>query len=194
MDYLIMILRTLFISIIILFVLRRHRRRDISELSVLDFVVIIMIAELGVTSIQNRNEPLLQAMIPIVILVIVQFLYASLASKNEKMQKRMSRIQSSDVNVSDEMLNKQTHVEFAFLQSIGKQSMMAKNDEDRLERKAPLPLIINGKVLEDQLLQINQTSLWLRQQLRQLGYRDVKKISYCALKGQGTFFIDLKED
>lgn len=58
----------------------------------------------------------------------------------------------------------------------------------------PLPLILDGKVQEDHLKQVNQTSLWLRQQMRKLGYRDIKKISYCALRDQDTFFVDLKDE
>ncbi|HET7657157.1 MAG TPA: hypothetical protein VFK37_02615 [Bacillales bacterium] len=41
---------------------------------------------------------------------------------------------------------------------------------------------------------INQTEFWLRQQLRQLGFKDIKDISYCEWQPDGTFFIDLKDE
>ncbi|ALA51286.1 MULTISPECIES: YetF domain-containing protein [Shouchella] len=54
----------------------------------------------------------------------------------------------------------------------------------------PLPLIIDGTIQHDHLRELRQTELWLRQQLRKLGYRDIKKIAYCSLKGKESFFID----
>ncbi|XOQ15673.1 MAG: DUF4126 domain-containing protein [Shouchella clausii] len=54
----------------------------------------------------------------------------------------------------------------------------------------PLPLIIDGMIQHDHLRELRQTELWLRQQLRKLGYRDIKKIAYCSLKGKESFFID----
>ncbi|WP_078390858.1 YetF domain-containing protein [Shouchella patagoniensis] len=54
----------------------------------------------------------------------------------------------------------------------------------------PLPLIIDGTIQQEGLNELKQTELWLRQQLRSFGYRDIRKISYCSIKGKHSFFID----
>lgn len=54
-----------------------------------------------------------------------------------------------------------------------------------------LPLIIDGNIQHENLNELKRTELWLRQQLKKFGYKDIKKISYCSLKGTQSFFIDL---
>ncbi|MCM3762672.1 DUF421 domain-containing protein [Alkalihalobacillus oceani] len=215
MDYVTIILRTIFIYFIILFVLRFMGKREIGQLSVLDFVVSIMIAELAVISIENIQVPMLHTILPIVILSIIQIVLAIFSLKSERIRKLVDGKPSVLINggkIDEEEMRKQRYnfddlliqlrqqkvsklsdVEFAILEPSGKLSVIEKK-RGKKEPTMPLPLILDGKVQEDHLKQINQTSLWLRQQMRKLGYRDIKKISYCALKDQDTFFVDLKDD
>ena len=58
----------------------------------------------------------------------------------------------------------------------------------------PLPLILDGKIQEENVCAIEKTPLWLRQELRKVGFRDIKNISYCILDNNGTFFVDLKDE
>ncbi|MCM3712681.1 DUF421 domain-containing protein [Halalkalibacter oceani] len=214
MDYGTIILRTIFIYFIILFVLRFMGKREIGQLSVLDFVVSIMIAELAVISIENIQAPMLHTILPIVILSIIQLVLAIFSLKSERIRKlvdgkpsvlinggeidekemRKQRYNFDDllIQLRQQKVSKLSDVEFAILEPSGKLSVIEKKP-DKDEPVMPLPLILDGKVQEDHLKQINQTSLWLRQQMRKLGYRDIKKISYCALKDQDTFFVDLKQ-
>lgn len=54
-----------------------------------------------------------------------------------------------------------------------------------------LPLIVDGSIQHDNLSELKQTELWLRQQLKKFGYKDIRKIAYCSLKGKHSFFVDL---
>ena len=100
------------------------------------------------------------------------------------------------IQLRQNKINKVSDVEFAILEPSGKLSVIEKekNEEKQSGPTMPLPLILDGKVQEEHLRQLNQTPLWLRQQMRKLGYRDIKKISYCALRDQDTFFVDLKDE
>ncbi|MFT8362010.1 MAG: YetF domain-containing protein [Sporolactobacillus sp.] len=57
-----------------------------------------------------------------------------------------------------------------------------------------LVLIDNGIVRDDNLHKIGQTPLWLRQELRKFGYRDIRQVAYLTLDKNGNFFLDLKQD
>ncbi len=193
-------------------------KREIGQLSVLDFVVSIMIAELAVISIENIRVPMLHTIIPIVILSLIQIIFAFISLKSENLRKlvdgkpsvlinqgkidegemRKQRYNFDDllIQLRQNKVSKLSDVEFAILEPSGKLSVIEKDKDrpDDQQPRLPLPLILDGKVNEEHLEQINKTPLWLRQQLRKLGYRDVKKISYCTLHDDDTFFIDLKDE
>ena len=86
MDYMTIMLRTLLIYFIILFVLRFMGKREIGQLSILDFVVSIMIAELAVISIENFQAPMLHSIVPIVVLSVIQIVFAIISLKSEKLR------------------------------------------------------------------------------------------------------------
>jgi uncharacterized membrane protein YcaP (DUF421 family) len=218
MDYMTIMLRTIFIYFIILFVLRFMGKREIGQLSVLDFVVSIMIAELAVVSIENIEVPMMYSIIPIVILSTIQIILALVSLKNNDLRKlidgkpsvlinegkidegemRKQRYNFDDllVQLRQNKISKLSDVEFAILEPSGKLSVIEKQEDadDGYAPRLPLPLILDGKIQNEHLEQINQTQLWLRQQMRKLGYRDIKKISYCALKARDTFFVDVKDE
>ena len=216
MEFSTIILRTIFIYFIILLVLRFMGKREIGQLSVLDFVVSIMIAELAVISIENTRTPMLQTIIPITLLSIIQIIMAYLSLKSEKLRELVDGKPSILINkgkIDEEEMRKQRYnfddlliqlrqnkiskiadVEFAILEPSGDLSVIEKEKGKNHEEQMPFPLILDGKIQNEHLERINKTQLWLRQKLRALGYRDIKKISYCSLHGEDNFFIDLKDD
>lgn len=57
----------------------------------------------------------------------------------------------------------------------------------------PLPVIMDGQIQYSKLQQINQNEFWLRRKIRDLGYKDIKQISYCSVRGDQLFYIDVTE-
>ncbi len=87
-------------------------------------------------------------------------------------------------------------VEFAILESSGSLSVIEKlkdKNEEPQQGDITIPLILDGNIEEENLTRINKTNLWLRQELKKKGYRDVKKISFCSYEN-GKFFIDLQDE
>lgn len=112
MDYATIILRTIFIYFIILFVLRFMGKREIGQLSLLDFVVSIMIAELAVISIENIQVPMLHTILPIVILSIIQLVLAVFSLKSERIRKLVDGKPSVLINggkIDEEEMRKQRY-------------------------------------------------------------------------------------
>ncbi|MFB5662199.1 DUF421 domain-containing protein [Alteribacillus sp. HJP-4] len=155
MEFGTVVFRTLFAYFFLLVILRLMGKREIGQLSVLDFVVSIMIAELAVMSIEDVNVPIRDGVTPIIVLSSVQILMAYLSLKsprirrladgrpsflirngeiNEKEMKRqrynfddlLMQVRQKDIkNISD--------VEFAILEANGQLSVFAKEDEENKE-------------------------------------------------------------
>ncbi|UJF31970.1 DUF421 domain-containing protein [Paenibacillus hexagrammi] len=94
-------------------------------------------------------------------------------------------------------------VEFAVLEPSGKLSVVEK--ERRVSDTAdsglkgtiryeglPLPLIMDGKVQDENLEKIGKTRFWLKNQLQEKGCNDFKEIFYCSIDHRGRFFVDRK--
>ncbi|WP_338451501.1 DUF421 domain-containing protein [Niallia oryzisoli] len=211
-DLLIIILRTLLIYFIILLIFRLMGKREIGELSVFDLVVNIMIAEIAVMAIDETSVELMKSIVPIVLLMVIQITMARLSLTSKKFRDLVDGSPSIIINkgqIDESVMRKQRYnfddlmqqlreknvsniadVEFAILEPSGKLSVMEKNPKEK--GHLTLPLIIDGEIQRDHLSILNKTELWLRQQLKQKGYTDIKKISFCSYQND-QFYIDLIE-
>ncbi|WP_245579630.1 DUF421 domain-containing protein [Alteribacter aurantiacus] len=207
--------RTIVIYFVILLVMRMMGKREIGQLSIVDFVVSIMIAELAVVSIENTTVPMIEQVTPMVILMLIQISLAFVSLKSDRMRKIIDGKPSVLINrgeIDEKEMRKQRYnfddlliqlrqknvqspadVEFAILEPSGKLSVIKKKKgKEKKDILLPLPIILDGKVQNKHLEQMGKTPLWLRQELRKLGYKDIKKISYCIYTDEGNFFIDEK--
>ncbi|WP_096188249.1 DUF421 domain-containing protein [Evansella halocellulosilytica] len=219
MEFGTIITRTIVIYFVILIVFRMMGKREIGELSIVDFVISIMIAELAVMTIENTHVSMGKQIMPMLVLMVIQISLAYISLKSQKLRKMIDGKPSvliSKGKIDENEMKKQRYnfddlmtqlrqnnvkyvseVEFAILEPSGQLSVIKKEDEQDGSKSPPflpLPLILDGEVQEDHLSEIGKTPLWLRQQLRKLGYREIKKISYCSLNGDQQFFIDLKDE
>jgi uncharacterized membrane protein YcaP (DUF421 family) len=220
-EYMTIVARTLFLYFLILIIFRLMGKREIGELSHLDLVVFIMIGEMAVVSIENTEDPLLYTVFPMIILMLLQISLAYISLKNKRVRDLLDGKPSviiSNGQIDEEAMRKQRYnfddllmhlrdkniknvsdVEFAILETSGKLSVFEKKDQQEKQKETSnsygsiYPLILDGEVQEQNLAMLNKTNFWLRQQLRNLGYKDLKKISFCSYEN-GTFFIDLKDD
>ncbi|MBV7505953.1 DUF421 domain-containing protein [Bacillus sp. sid0103] len=217
-DYVTIMLRTLVFYCLILIIFRVMGKREIGELSILDLVVFIMIGEMAVVAIEKPKTPLFHTIIPMVLLMVIQILSAFISLKNKKFRNLIDGQPSIIINrgkIDETAMRKQRYnfddlmtqlrekdirsiadVEFAILESSGSLSVIEKlknNDKDSKQGDITIPLIMDGNIEEENLKRINKTNLWLRQELKKQGYRDVKKISFCSFEN-GKFFIDLKDE
>lgn len=190
-------------------------KREIGELSILDLVVFIMIAEMAVTAIEDEKDPLIHTIVPMTLLMIIQISLAYLSLKNQKIRHlldgkptiiinrgkvdehamRTQRYNFDDLmtQLRDKNINNVGDVEFAILEPTGKLSVIEKQKNKKKQPELQVPLVVDGMIQEGNLETINKTNLWLRQQLRKLGYKEIKDISLCTF-GKGVFFIDVKDE
>ena len=206
MDYLILFGKSLFFYLFITIGFRVMGKREIGELSIIDFIVSIFIAELAAISIENYKDSMLFSIIPISTLIIIQIITAKISLKSSifrdtldgspsviinrgKVNFREMVKQRYNVNDLLSQLRSQSikcieDVDYAILESNGKLSIFEKS----FNKDYPLPLILDGKVDDDVLLQIGKSRSWLDKRLEREGYK-VEDIFYGFYKGHNLFLI-----
>lgn len=215
-EQIIILFRTIMLYILILVIFRVMGKREIGELSILDLVVFIMIAEMAVVGIEDTKDPIMHTVFPMLLLMFIQILFAVISLKSKRfrdfvdgeptmiikqgkidekaMRKQRYNFDDLLMQLREKDIRRISDVEFAILEASGKLSVFEKEKKsDLIEGDITIPLIIDGVINEDHLTRMGKTNLWLRQELRKLGYQDIKKISFCSFEN-GKFFIDIMDE
>ena len=179
MKYFIVSGRTIFFYGLIVVVYKWMGKREIGELSIVDFIVSLFIAELVAISIDDYQESFFISFIPIMILVFLQILTSHISFQHKKMRdvldgkpsvivnrgrvnfREMKRIR---YNLDDllcqlrgQSIKSLAEIDYAILETNGKLSVF-KNEKDH---QYPLALILDGTIEEDVLFEIHKTKEWL---------------------------------
>ena len=191
MSYFTVLWKTLFFYLLITVIYRIMGKREVGELSIMDLIVSIFIAELAAISIDNYKQNIFLSVIPIISLVIVQLVVSRVSLKSSKVRSILDGdpsmiIERGKVNFK-EMLKQRYNlddllvqlrnrgiksieeVDYAILETSGKLSVF-KRDDDK-NRVYPLPIIIDGKVQKDVLYQIGKDMPWLLEMLSRENYQ-----------------------
>lgn len=217
-EHLIILFRTFFLYILILVIFRLMGKREIGNLSILDLVVFIMIAEMAVVAIEKPEDPLIHTILPMLLLMVIQITFSIISLKSKrfrdfvdgqptiiiyggKIDERAMRKQRYNFDdlmsqLREKDIRSIADVEFAILESSGKLSVIEKQKDHHgkvIKGDITIPLIMDGKMDEKNLQGLNKTSLWLEQELRKEGHFDIKKISFCSFEN-GKLVIDVMNE
>lgn len=209
MDFLIIIGRTLFLYVIIFLVFRIMGKREIGELSLLDLVVFIMIADIAVIGIENYDKKVLNAILPIAVLFFVQmtFAYASLKIPflrkaidgeptilihngliNQKAMKKLRyNLEDLLMQLRENGVRKISEVEFGIVEASGKLSVYEFTENAASNQPKPAPimtLIQDGRVITNNLTGIGKSEDWLREELKKHGHPDINGVFLCTLEDE----------
>ena len=200
-EFLIIGFRTILLYFIVLFVFRLMGKREVGELSLLDFAVYVLIAEVASLAIDNLDQPLLLHIVPIVLLFIIQYLNALFILKNKKMrdaidgdptiiirdgviveaEMRKQRYNLDDLfqQLREQGISSVQNVAYAFLEQSGKLSVFEKGNEPFI-----LPLVVDGYVDEKHLMFIGKERKWLEDMLRNEGIYTTDDVFYCCYENE----------
>ncbi|MGG1595765.1 DUF421 domain-containing protein [Terribacillus saccharophilus] len=208
--------RTILSYIVIVIIFRLMGKREIGELSIIDLVVYLMLAEIAVFSIEDPSSHLLHFIVPMVILLIIQRGTALLSLKFPKMRDFMEGKPSVIISrgkIDEHEMRKQRYsfsdlqqqlrekgtksvqdVDFAILETSGELSVFEKQDTDDGSSGFVQPLIIDGEIQQKALDTINKSDSWLRGEMKRHGHPDIGRISYCTLDQDHNWYIDRKDE
>ncbi|MEG1457522.1 MAG: DUF421 domain-containing protein [Bacilli bacterium] len=209
MELLIVLFRTVFFYLFIVFIFRIMGKREIAQLSVQDLVVSILIAELVAISIENSGDSMLLTVIPISVLVIFEMLLAFISLHFPVLKDFIEGKPSVIINkgklnfkemikqrytLDDLLLELRTKnirsindVEYAVLENNGKLSIFKYNFL-KLDSSFPFPLILDGKVQNDTLKYMHKDIRYIEEILIKNNV-SLNQVFYAFVKGNTPFVI-----
>jgi len=183
MELLTVVCRTAFFYVFILIIYRVMGKREIGQLSIQDFVVSILIAEMVAISIENTKDSLWYTILPVILLVLLEIIAAFIALKCNRFRtivegKPVLIINKGVINFKEMVRQRYTlddlllelrsnniknlqDVEYAVLENNGKLNVFKYNFL-KIKSENPFPLILDGIVQKSTLKYINKNEEWLK--------------------------------
>lgn len=206
--YFTLIFKTIFMYFFIIFVYRLMGKKEVGQLSIVDLIVSILIAELIALSIQEDQKSLLISVVPILVLVGVQILISFITLKNDKLRyiidgKPTLIIKNGKLNFTemsklryslDDLLTQLRlqgvksidKVKYAILENNGNLSVFNDNSD------YPLPLILDGVIDYSVLKELNKDYEWLINILKKKNL-ELDEVFYAFYTNGKTFIIERKD-
>lgn len=175
--YLNMCLKTILLYFLIVLAYRIMGKKEVGELSIIDLIVTILIAELAAICIEDYKSSILVSIIPIISLVIIQILLSYVTLKNNKIRnfidgrpsvvikagkicfKQMKKLRYSLDDLISQLREKGIksieEVDYAVLENSGTLSVFQKTKD------YPLPIILDGIIDHEVLKEIKKDTVWI---------------------------------
>lgn len=208
-EYFHIIFRTCFLYVFIIIVFRLMGKREVGELSVIDLVVFVLIAEVAAFALDDYKNPLFNAILPIIILLFIQILSAYLSLKfkgirdlvdgdpallvkdgvilESEMRKHRYNLDDLCQQLRENGTASVTEVAYAYLEPSGNLSVYEKD-----EKAFVYPLIIDGDIQERHLKLLHKDAEWLMSELTKNNITDSKTVFFCIWE-ENRLHIQLKE-
>ena len=202
--YLNICLKTIFLYFLIVFSYRIMGKKEVGELSIVDLIVTILIAELAAISIESYKSSILVSVVPILVLVIIQIVLSYISLKNSKIRKLIDGRPSVIIKAGKVCFNQMTklrysledlisqlrekgiksieEVDYAVLENTGTLSVFQKTKD------YPLPIILDGVIDYDVLKEIKKDTVWIYKLLEKKNL-ELQDIFYAFYTKYKTYII-----
>ena len=191
----IVLLRTVFIYILLIAIMRLMGKRQLGELEITDLVTTFMISEIASLPLTDTNIPLHHALIPILSLAGLEMIMSALLLRYPLCKRLLTprptllichglpdRSAMKRARLSCEELLSQLRlqgvtdlqgVEYAIMEPNGQISVTARDDESNTQPMADLMylLISDGRVNKEHLQSVGKDEIWLKQYLNSHGMK-----------------------
>ncbi len=82
-------IRTLFLYLLLIAVMRILGKKQVGQLDPTEFVVVLLLSELAAVSMQDMNLPLMNCVVPIITLLCIEIVFSVLEMKSKKLRNLM---------------------------------------------------------------------------------------------------------
>lgn len=82
-------IRTLFLYLLLIAVMRILGKKQVGQLDPTEFVVVLLLSELAAVSMQDINLPLMNCIVPIITLLCIEIIFSVLEMKSKKLRDLM---------------------------------------------------------------------------------------------------------
>lgn len=206
--YITILIKTIILYFIIVIAYRLMGKKEVGELSIIDLIVTILIAELAAISIENYKGSIFISLIPIIALVLIQIILSYVTLKSSKLRNiidgkpsviikagkvcfdEMRKIRYSLDDLISQLREKGIksieEVDYAILENTGTLSVFQK------EKEYPLPIILDGVIDYDVLKEINKDNVWIHKLLIKENLK-LEDVFYAFYTKDKTYIIKKSE-
>ena len=201
---LLLIFKTIVLYLIITISYRIMGKKEIGELSVVDFFVTILMAEIAALSIEEKNMSIFYTITPIVTLIIIQKLLSHISLKSTRIRNFIDGKPSVIIKGGKLVFSEMTKLKYSLddllsqlrekgIESIEKVDYAVLENNGTLSifqnmKDYPFPLIMDGEVDYNILKEIGKDKLWLDNLLIS-NKIDIKDIFYAFYRKNKTYII-----
>ncbi len=204
------LVRTIVIYILLSFSLRIMGKRQLGELDVMELVSTLLISELASIPIDDPDIPLLNAIIPILLILSAEVILSTIKNKSEKLKEslegkpiyiiykgrllqeslRENRISVNELlsEMRSQGIGDISEVNYAILEQNGSLSILKKNGDELAHT-----IIIDGHLISEGMKSLGYNERWLEKQLHERGV-GVPKVFLMTVTDGGEVNIILKEE
>ena len=211
-EYIKIIFRMTFFYFFILIIYRMMGKREVGQLGIIDLIVSILIAELVVIGVEDVSVSILNSLVPVICLVVLQILLSYASLKSSKIRDLLDGtpsfiIKHGKVNYNEMVRQKYNlddllvqlrekgyrnieEVEYAILENNGTLSVFeySKNGLVKKDSPLPMPVILDGKIQREVLLEMNKDDTFIYKMLDNKKI-ELKDIFYAFYKDKNIFVI-----
>lgn len=208
------ILKSILTYFIIMLALKFMGKREIGQLSLFDFAIILIIANIIVIGVEEGDYPFYYYIIPIFILSVIQKVFAFLVMKFVGLRKLVDGVESVIIydgklnikemkkikyNMDDLILQLRLknaymikNIRYAFLESNGQISVIFDEKKNSYVDEYPFALIVSGKIVEKNLKYAKVSKEWLIERLNKKSYKedDIKDLIYVCKDNDDIFILE----
>ena len=205
--YISIIVKTFILYFFIVLCYRIMGKKEVGQLSIIDLIVSILIAELAAMSIEEVERSILISIIPIALLVIIQVSLSLLTLKSDafrkfidgnpqvlinkgkvnfkKMQKMRYSLDDLISQLREQGIKNLEEVKYAILENNGKLSVFSDNIY-------PMPIILDGVIDVDTVKNMHKDIDWVYGILKKNNLQ-LNEVFYAFYTKDKTYIIKKKE-
>lgn len=199
-EILIILFRTLMCFVLLIVSMKIMGKREIGQLSLFDFLIILIIADVIIIGIEKYQESIFKFLVPLIVLVLSQKIIAIIDLKIPKIRKifdgkekliinkgeiNIQTMKNEKYNMSDlysqlreKGVRSINEVEYAILETNGKLSVFLYDENSKV---FPLPVVISGLIEKDTLKHVGISEKWIYNQLKKQGINNIKDVYGASL-------------
>ena len=213
---LVVFIRSIILYIAVLIALRVMGKGEIAEMNAFDLVITLLLSEVAAIPMQDNSIPIIYGISSITALVFIEILISYIALKSRilsgsptvlinKSKLNYKQLKKERISIEEllESLRSQGYfnlkdVQYALLETDGNLSIVPSPSYDSSKatdfKHLPIPVIIDGKVIKDNLNELNKDEKWILKTLKSKNIKKVKDVLIFMIDENDDIFIQRKKE
>ena len=217
---LVVFIRSIILYIAVLIALRVIGKGEIAEMNAFDLVITLLLSEVAAIPMQDNSIPIIYGISSITALVFIEILISYIALKSRTVSRILSgsptvlinksklnykQLKKERISIEEllESLRSQGYfnlkdVQYALLETDGNLSIVPSPSYDSSKatdfKHLPIPVIIDGKVIKDNLNELNKDEKWILKTLKSKNIKKVKDVLIFMIDENDDIFIQRKKE